>query len=113
MTEAIMSFYSANSWSQFHSNQFKKRIHWILMGIGSTLAIGGMIVEYIYRELADKPHFRSTHALLGLVSFVFTIIGVLNGTATLWSSRLNGYVKASILKCFHNSVGIVAFVTGT
>lgn len=112
MTEAIMAFYSANSWSQFHSSQTKTRLHWILMGIGSVFALGGMVVEYIFRETTDRPHLSSTHSLFGLISFIFTSIGVINGTATLWSAKFRKYIRPLILKCFHNSIGTIAFVTG-
>lgn len=112
MTEAIMTFYSSNGWSTLHTTRTKGRIHWILMGLGATFAWGGMIVEYIFREKTNRPHLSTTHSLFGLISFVVTLLGVLSGTATLWSVKLKVYLRPLLSKCLHNSIGLIAFVTG-
>lgn len=108
MTQAIMAFYSQNVWSRQHTQPVKRLLHWILQAIGSTMAIAGMIIEYVNRG----THFRSTHSIIGLTAGIFTLIGMLNGVSALWSVELRKYLPPVYLKCFHNLIGIVAFVLG-
>lgn len=113
MTEAIMSFYSINSWSRAHTRRTKTRIHYVLMGLGALFAWSGMIVMFIFRQQTDRPHISSTHAIFGLISFIVTILGVVSGTATLWSFRLRAYLRPLMSKCLHILLGLIVFVTGT
>lgn len=112
MAEAILAFYPLNAWSQLHTRQTKKTIHWVLQAIGSISAIAGMIIEFISRFQNSKYHFVSTHSIIGLIAGVFTIIGMLNGLLALWSIELKTRVKPIYLKFIHNLNGIAAFVLG-
>lgn len=107
-----MAFYPLNTWSQQHSRQTKKTIHWILQAIGSTSAIAGMTIEFIGRWEKSKYHFISLHSKFGLAAGIFTLIGMLNGTSALWSVELRSYMKPIYLKFIHNLTGITAFVLG-
>lgn len=112
MATGIMSLYSENSWSRLHSVSTKTRLHWILQGLGSVMALLGIVLEFIYRVKASKGHLETPHAIVGLVSGIFTLISLFNGMATLWSSKLKTYVKPVFLKCFHNCAGLLAFGLG-
>lgn len=63
MCESILSLYKQNSWSTVHCKRTKTNLHWILQAIGSTMAIAGMVVEYLTRQ----SHFRSIHSQLGKI----------------------------------------------
>lgn len=107
-----MAFYSENVWSSGLSRQSKRTIHWILQLVGSSMAIIGATLEFISRDQKGKVHFKSTHAILGLIAVIFTIIAMFNGISALWSTELKRYVRPVYLKLVHNMVGITAFVVG-
>lgn len=108
MTEAILAFYSQNVWSQPHTRQVKKTLHWVLQAIGSLAAITGMIIEFMNKS----RHFQSTHSILGLTAGILTTFGMLNGVTALWSIELKKFVKPIYMKIAHNLNGIAAFVLG-
>lgn len=108
MTEAILAFYSENVWSQQHTRYVKKTSHWILQTVGSLVAILGMIIEFMNKQ----RHFTTTHAILGLVAGIFTLIGMLNGVTALFSVELKKRVKPIYFKMAHNITGMAAFVLG-
>lgn len=108
MTEAILAFYSENVWSQQYTRPVKKTLHWILQTVGSLVALIGMIIEFANKQ----RHFTTTHAILGLIAGIFTLLGMLNGVTALFSIELNKYVKPIYLKMAHNVNGIAAFVLG-
>lgn len=91
-----------------HTRPVRKTLHWILQTVGSVIAIVGMIIIYWLKQ----RHFTSTHGLLGLISGIFTLTGMLNGVSALFAIESNKYVKPIYLKIVHNITGITAFVIG-
>lgn len=64
MAEAIMAFYSPNSWSSVNTYRAKRHFHWILQLIASAFVIAGnVVIIYIY----TLPHFKSIHAITGKI----------------------------------------------
>lgn len=61
MTEAILAFYSRNTWSNFHSRKTNNTIHWVLQLLGCILAIVGTLLLYVPR----KNHFGTLHSKTG------------------------------------------------
>ncbi|XP_055300562.1 transmembrane reductase CYB561D2-like [Sitodiplosis mosellana] len=118
MTQAILVFYSENVWSKQCTRQSKKTIHWVLQAVGSSVAILGIFIEYIGRELIEretkkpKPHFSSTHSVIGLIAAIFTMIGMFNGISALWSIKLKKYARPVYFKLAHNLTGTTAFILG-
>lgn len=62
MAEAIMVFYSPNSWSYFLSHKTKKHLHWILQLIAAIFIITGNVIISVIRT---TPHFRTVHSITG------------------------------------------------
>ena len=118
MTQAILAFYSENVWSKPCGRQTKKTIHWVLQAVGSSIAIFGIVIEYIGREQIaretkkPKPHFSNTHSIIGLIAAIFTFIGMLNGISALWSIKLKKYARPVYFKLAHNLSGTIAFILG-
>ncbi|XP_055300071.1 transmembrane reductase CYB561D2-like [Sitodiplosis mosellana] len=112
MTQAILALYSENVWSKQHTRQTQKTIHWVLQAVGSSTAILGIIIQYIDRSLNSKPHFSSTHSIIGLIAAIFTLIGMFNGISALWSIKLKNYVRPVYSKLAHNLHGTVAYSLG-
>ncbi|XP_070500771.1 transmembrane reductase CYB561D2-like [Chironomus tepperi] len=112
MAEGIMAIYKANSLTSLSSKREKNHIHWILQVIGGTMALYGIIIEIIDKERAGRRHFRSLHAIYGLVSMIFLCISIVSGLTALFSFEARRYLKPVISKFSHNILSLAAFVTG-
>lgn len=110
MAEAILTLYASNGWSFFHSPRTKRNIHWIIQIIGSIMSIVGTLILYPKRT----THFNTIHSVTGLISFIFTVIALINGIAALWPVQFysNYNIRPVVSKIVHNFVGIFAFVFG-
>lgn len=110
MAEAILTLYSSNSWSFFHSTKTKRTLHWVIQVIGSICAISGTVILYPTR----RKHFYSIHGITGLVSLIILVIGAINGIVALWSREFYKIVRVKpvVSKFFHNFVGVSAYVIG-
>lgn len=110
MAEAILTLYSSNSWSSFHTKRTKRNMHWIIQVIGSTMAIVGTAIL-----IPDRvTHFNTVHSVTGIVSLILAFIALINGVAALWPlefyMRFN--IRPVISKVCHNFIGIASFVIG-
>lgn len=109
MAEGILTLYSANTWTRMTTKKTKTTLHWLMQVAGSALAITGNVIEIRAKE---QNHFVSIHAKLGLVSFVFLVVSMLNGVLSLFSVDLKRFVKPVYNKLFHSTMSVVCFVTG-
>lgn len=64
MAEAILVFYTPNSWSYFLSLKTKKHLHWILHLLGAIFIIAGNVLISVIRT---TPHFVTVHSITGLL----------------------------------------------
>lgn len=64
MAEAIMVFYSPNSWTYIHEFKTKKHLHWILQLIATVCIITGNVIISVIRT---TPHFKTVHAITGKI----------------------------------------------
>lgn len=112
MAEAILSFYTENSWTKMTRRSTKTYLHVFLQILGSGMAITGIVIYIAYREDQKKIHFNSTHGILGLISLVFLIITCLNGATAFFAIRIKMVIKPIYNKMFHNVMGILAFTVG-
>lgn len=128
MAEAIMVFYSPNSWTFFHSYKTKKNIHLVLQLIATILIVTGNI---IISAIRTTPHFKTVHAItgksflrdlilvfilnrlfLGLTSMVFLVLSVLQGVWSYYAFELRSFVKPVKSKFMHNITSVICFVIG-
>lgn len=112
MAQAILMLYPQNLWSKQYSRQTQRTFHWIFQLFGSSAAVIGIIVEYIGRWQKSKNHFISTHSTIGLIAGICTLITLLGGITTLWSSKLKQYARPIYVKLAHNFSGITVFAIG-
>ena len=61
MTEAILTYYTPNSWTYFHSRRTKGHLHWILQSIAAVFIIAGNVIIIILKK---TPH-SSAHDITG------------------------------------------------
>lgn len=112
MTQSIMGFYSQNVWSKTYTRQTQRTIHWVLQAAGSSIAMIGIICEYVSREQKGKKHFKPGHGLVGLIATILTLISMLGGVSALYSIYLKKTIRPVYLKLAHNLNGMAAFVLG-
>lgn len=110
MAEAILTLYSSNCWSFFHTPKTKRNMHWVIQVIGSTMAIVGTAILIPERS----THFHSVHSITGLVSLILIVVALINGIAALWPLEfyMKSQIRPIISKILHNSIGVASFVLG-
>lgn len=112
MAEAILLFYSGNTWSQALLNPQRRTVHWVLQVIGSLCVIVGICLEYYWRDINNKRHFHDTHSILGLVALILMLLSMTNGLGALYSVELRRKIKPMYMKLGHQFVGLSCFVIG-
>lgn len=112
MAEAILCFYSENSWTKMTQRSTKRYLHVILQIIGSGMAIVGIVIYIIENGNRGRAHFGTTHGTLGLIALIFLIITCLNGATAFFAIRMKVVIKPIYNKIFHNVMGILAFTVG-
>ncbi|CAO1344119.1 unnamed protein product [Diamesa hyperborea] len=110
MAEGIMALYSANSWSYFHSKSTKRLVHLIVLVGATILILVGNSIKIA--NTSSVKHFKSIHAITGLVSMVFLVLGVLQGFTAFYAKELKVYIKPVYNKFLHILMATVCFVTG-
>lgn len=108
MAESIMCFYEHNSWTKHHGRRTRSNLHWILQVIGCSFAIAGSWILYDARRV----HFISIHSVTGMVSLVFSVVGMLNGIWAHWATEWRAHAKPVYGKLFHNVTGLFTFIVG-
>lgn len=111
MAEAILTFFSNNSWSKLLSRNSKGYVHGALQILGSGLALAGVIIE-IY--IKGKLKWSNNHVFLGLIATLLLIINLVVGVFTFYAGKacMRKLIHPLYLKFFHNLIGISCFVIG-
>lgn len=94
------------------SRQRRKTIHWVLQTIGFVITFLGILFEFLRREKYSSAHFNTTHAITGLIAFIFSIVALINGVMASKAWYLRQYIRPIYSKFFHNLIGIASFVIG-
>lgn len=95
-----------------HLMAYHKRVitHWILQAIALVFITIGQSCIFINKVRLGKPHYESTHSILGLITFLFTILTAFGGIFTKYSYQLRNYMKPLHIKMAHSFVGIISYV---
>lgn len=112
MAEAILIYYSSNSWSSVLSRKTKSTLHLVLQVLGSGLAIFGVFLAIWWRDWRITFWNGSLHAQLGFWSLIFLFINFFFGFGALYASSLRKVWEPIYMKFTHNLLGIAAFVLG-
>jgi cytochrome b-561 domain containing protein 2 len=71
MSEGILAMYNQNTLTLLASTRIKKTaVHWILQALGVLFAFLGILIQIISRFRFGKPHFSSTHSIIGSELFI-------------------------------------------
>lgn len=113
MAEGIMATYNRNTFTMGMKNRtWKTNAHWILQVIGTGFVLYGTPMEIYHRDIRNKKHFHSTHAVLGLVSFILLVVSFLSGISALFAVEMKKYVKPLFSKAVHNFLSSSCYVIG-
>lgn len=115
MCEAVLLFSTTNLLRLSHSQ--KVFFHWILQVIGTLSTSIGIIIVVVHKCQKDKPHLKSFHSIIGLISVLLIILAALSGVLVKFSINLRSFLKLVQLKLAHSCFGalnlILAFVSLT
>nr|CAD7409241.1 unnamed protein product [Timema poppensis] len=112
MAQAIMAMSHDNIFADKLSRQGRVRAHWVLQAFAAIFIFAGFLVIVVNKNLNDKPHFMTIHAIVGLISVILVGLASSGGVATLFSLRLKMLVRPAVMKLVHNILGIVTFSLG-
>nr|CAD7446043.1 unnamed protein product [Timema bartmani] len=93
MAQAIMAMSHDNIFADKLSRQGRVRAHWVLQAFAAIFIFGGFLVIVINKNLNDKPHFVTIHAIVGLIAVILVGLASSGGVATLFSLRLKMLVS--------------------
>lgn len=111
-SEAVLFISKENPVSRRITRTWKLRWHWGLLILASILILQGTIVAIRNKTLLNKEHFKSWHAIFGLLAIVCFTPAVFNGIPALYDSELKKFIKPNINKTFHQASGTVGYIFG-
>ncbi|CAO1421262.1 unnamed protein product [Diamesa serratosioi] len=109
MSQAILVMADNNVFT--HLMAYHKRViaHWILQAIALVLITIGQSCIFINKVRLGKPHYQSIHSILGLLTFMLTILTAVGGVFSKYSYQLRTYMKPLHIKMIHSLAGIITY----
>ncbi|XP_077286903.1 transmembrane reductase CYB561D2-like [Arctopsyche grandis] len=112
MMEAIMVFNPENSWSRHIPRKNKKIVHLVLQVTAASFILAGFILAVVEKGSWGIGHFTSNHGILGLTSFICTLISIFNGIGTFLMAKSKNRVRSTGVKFMHTLFGSSTIVLG-
>lgn len=110
MTESMLCFSNTNLFTHRLIHRSRVYMHWLLQ-LGAAICIVAGLMAVVIRKLErGKPHFRTYHALFGIVAIGLTALAMLDGLPTKYAYRLRRLVRPVVLKVSHSVLALVAYV---
>lgn len=113
MTEAIIALSNENCLTKLFPHKNKVFLHWIVQTIAAVCILTGFVIVIVNKNLKNKVHFKTWHAIFGLISIIFCVPTCLNGILTLFKVELRQYIHPKLNKFIHISSGSLTFIFGT
>lgn len=114
MAESILVLSSDNILAFLHP-RVKKTVrehHWIIQIVAAICNLVGFVTIIVNKNRGGRSHFRSNHAIVGLVAIVLSFVTCAGGFITLYATELKEWIRPSHNKLIHTIVGILTFVLG-
>ncbi|KAF7264816.1 hypothetical protein GWI33_022241 [Rhynchophorus ferrugineus] len=112
MASAIILFSEDNLITLYITRTKKYFIHGVLLGVSALFVTIGISLEVHSKNKRGSKHFKSDHAILGLVSWVLVLLSVVIGLVAANTRIFSNYIKPVVAKFVHNFLGIAAFILG-
>ncbi|XP_055626349.1 uncharacterized protein LOC129768618 [Toxorhynchites rutilus septentrionalis] len=112
MSQAVMTLSGGNFLT--YKRHYKTRIviHWLLQAIAGTLITIAFVCIVLNKIRMGKAHFQTLHAIVGLITFVLTIISIAGGVFTKYGFQLRHIMRPIYSKIMHGIAGTVTYVMG-
>ncbi|XP_059609161.1 transmembrane reductase CYB561D2-like isoform X2 [Phlebotomus argentipes] len=110
MTEAILSFAENNLMARNRNFKWRVKLHWILQTIGGVSITVGFVIILTNKFVNDKPHFHTTHAIVGLITVILTVLVAAGGIWTKYSYDLRQFLRPVYAKLIHAIGGSVLYI---
>lgn len=110
MSNAILIMADNNFLTMNLSHQNRVTAHWIVQVFAVVLISIAQICIFTNKVNYGKPHFQTTHAIFGLITYLLTLLTSLGGVFTKYSFQLRNILKPAIFKILHSLSGIVIYI---
>lgn len=112
MTEGILALNKSQTFVRKLIGKNRIFFHWLFLGVGTVAIVAGYVVAYIAKEEKSKPHFKTWHAIFGLVGVIFTVPSCINGVLTLYNKEIKDFYSPKVNKFMHVLSGTLAYLFG-
>jgi cytochrome b-561 domain-containing protein 2 len=114
MAESILVLSKENILVFLHPSVQKtvREHHWIIQILAAICNLVGFVTIIINKNRGGRSHFRSYHAIIGLVATILCFVTCAGGFVTLYATKLKNWIKPSHNKLAHAVIGILTFVFG-
>ncbi|XP_033115447.1 cytochrome b561 domain-containing protein 2-like [Anneissia japonica] len=109
MFEAVIFFSPESSLLPQASRKVKTSYHWITNTSALIAAAVGFTVIVVNKAINDKPHFKSWHGFLGLITLIYSVVQATGGVPILYHKFFAGRFKLGDLKLYHATSGLILF----
>lgn len=94
-----------------HRLKFKTKVflHWTLQVAAGICITGGLVSAVIRKIQRDKSHFKSYHAIFGLIAIILSLLTMLNGIPTKYSYRLRRNIRPVFAKIGHATLSLITY----
>lgn len=112
MAEAVMAMSQDNPLSGKFGRSLRVQMHWILQALAASFIFIGFLIIVVNKNLHNKNHFHSWHAIYGLITVIMVGMASTGGVAALYSIRIKQFIRPALIKLIHNIAGIVTYIFG-
>ncbi|KAJ6659477.1 hypothetical protein lerEdw1_018711 [Lerista edwardsae] len=112
LTEAILIFSPDGILSCCCSHKVKVPLHWTAQTLVLVTAVLGLAFIVSSKNRSELPHFVSWHSILGLLTFLATLVQVLCGLYLQFPQLLR-ISPVSHLRLYHSMCGLMVYLLAT
>ncbi|XP_037916939.1 cytochrome b561 domain-containing protein 2-like [Hermetia illucens] len=113
MTEAINVYNNAVLMNKGRkSYSYRVLAHWVLHTFAMICITGGFAAIVWNKIRLGKHHFKTPHAIVGLITFILMFLVAAGGIATKYSFSLRKRIRPVVLKLTHSGLGLLIYWLG-
>lgn len=105
----MLCFSNTNLLTHRLSHRTRVYLHWLLQVAAAICILAGLFAAVIRKYYRNKTHFRTAHAITGIVAIALTLVTVLGGIPTRYAHRWRAFVQPLHLKVAHSSMALAAY----
>lgn len=97
-----------------HRLTFQKRatVHWVTQALALVLITIAQAAIYAQKSEKGRSHFTTLHGIIGLITYLMTVVSSLGGVFTLYSYQLRAFLRPITIKIIHTLIGILTYLMG-